>query len=360
MEQQESYSCGVKIFDDRVIKTKKYSMVREYYIGKLLNMIDPDHFAKPISHTQVGSNYHLEMVKVKQLECKCVNDQGKACDAWIGCECPASIKNGKREVIKVLANFPVEFTHYDLHGHNFIVTETGVVIIDFGQSYLNIPQAEDYLGIERSKVNYDKYVETTEWRMRFGRIPTIYDPCYDILYNTFEHIDLADIEKMSMYLSGREYLFDDISTWGLPYPWYEEDDNMLDLSDMSGIEDIFETARQYVLANFKREIKITTFSKNGKIVATKIKSDLIFGEYDTEIIEIGQVGMCRINKEIDGIVSCHHYLSPTDFKDRGMNVMLQKIFIHQKLKILKNPHRKKVVRDVLNQLKIPYSSRYDS
>ena len=360
----------VKMYKDRVVKTKKYPMEREYYIGKLLNRINFVHFAKPLSYQKINDNYVLTMERVR--ECYCRTADGK-CKWSKKCEHSFNMKEKTKEIIEILVNLPVEFTHYDLHRGNWINTQTGIVIIDFGQSYLNIPQAEDYLGIERSGINWDKQVETTEWRMKFGRIPTIYDPSYDII-TLLSDIKDPYIENainrraLNMLRIGTGHTIDNIRTMGFPTPIDILDDDVLDLSDRSDIDNIIKVAEKYMLANFRYNLPINPIIEYSTLGGEK---RYMFGSfYDSmKLADDGYVVsndfhlrdhmIYEYNWTFCNELSSRYEIKNKHFKAEGMDLILQKLYINQTLEILKNPKRMEYVKNTLDQYKIRHLARYD-
>ena len=330
-------SSNVRIYKNRVLKTSQYPMDREYYINKLLNMIDPIHFQKPLAYTRFESNHRLEIERVYGLECNCLNQDQSQSKGGKECKCGANIEQSKKKVLAILANFPVQFTHYDLHPGNWIITETDVVLIDFGQSYLNIAQAEDYLKIERSKINWDKQVETDEWKMGFGRIPTIYDPCYDfltllLLSNRESHETMKSLSMVYETI----YCFDDISSLGLALPNTGEDNDVLDLTLVD------------------KNPKLAVYSGPNKIFKPIKDSDHLF----LDQICISQINLSELDRDIYYQISCSNEIPLKQYKDQFARTV-QSVYVYQKLEILKNPNRIKFVRTKLEQLGINYLARYN-
>jgi hypothetical protein len=154
------------------VKVKPFSMLREFYIGWLMNKIVPKYCPKVFDHFEMNGEYYIvtEWVDAKPL--------------------------GDCSPLDLVMNIPVDFTHYDLHKGNYLIDSKGQVkIIDFGQSYLNIKQAEEYIKspneieggykIEtlwgKSQEFWDSQVEISLGRMKAGRISSIHDPYHDVI-----------------------------------------------------------------------------------------------------------------------------------------------------------------------------------
>src|SRR5437016_603988 len=115
-----------------VIKIKSYTMEREFYIGYLLGLYSCKNpqtvrFPKYFEHFKCNGKYILVMEYIKGYH-----------DAYEDGMC--------EKIIKFLLEFPLKFTHYDVHYQNIRITSEGFYyIIDLGQAYLDIPHAEEYL-----------------------------------------------------------------------------------------------------------------------------------------------------------------------------------------------------------------------
>ena len=154
---------------------------------------------------------------------------------------------------------------------------------------------------------------------------------------------------------------DDISTWGFPeFNEYDINDDILDLSNIVISPNLFEEVKEYMIKlNKSTNVTLGLYSKEGKQDIVKFNYHGVYLELDqngyhlTKQIPLKEVGIGKFcYSTCKGLSSA--YKVPYQIYRTKLAPVLQKIYIFQKLEILKNPNRLNYVIAKLEQLGIKY------